>query len=786
MATATRPRVSVLLPVQEGEHRASAAAASCLSQSGVDVDIVVVHDGTASDEAAAVAAQDAERVQVLAHPAQGLARALDLGVAVARGEWIVALASHESWRVDAMAEQIGRAASVDGAVGVLDGAAEQSLLDALLADVPLPGGSALLRTAAVRAVGAYDPSLRFAHHLDLWLRLLAVGELVVSSSGVLVELSRAREEGEVEPEATRRERATVLSQALSELRPAVLAGPGDAPEVRLAAAAVRTGLPELRPLAIELLLSARAAGATFDLDVEDLRTLALEAPRLAGGAARGVSSASAVPRRRPEGWLRVALEVGSLDRGGLENVVADLALELGDAGIAPILVCTERGGARAAELRAHGIPVVVLRSGDREREIGDVLDAYEVDLLNPHFSTTGIRPAVARGIPVVPTLHNAYAWVGASAVDDFRVLDSLVTGYTAVSQFVADFSSRRFGIDPSRIHVIPNAHRRGGGGRTFDRTTARRELEIADDVELILQVGRVDPIKCQLALLDAVSLLRPQRPRVRAWIAGSVGDATYAARVEDRVARAGLEGVVSLLGQRDDVDRLLAAADVLAMPSIVEGLSLSVIEALAAGVPAVLTRTGDAAALLGGEGEGALPGALIDGPAIDPLRVEGEDLFRIASADHPSHATGLAHALGAVLDDLPAMRERARRRGHELASAFSPEGVLRAYADLFGRVVASGGAGHRDSARRRVAPAGAAGPLREAVVGASRGLDVTLQLAREREQAARQAGALSYELTGIRRELDATASVADQLLNKLRLTHRLREALATIQRKVRG
>ncbi|MDG2306590.1 MAG: glycosyltransferase [Candidatus Binatia bacterium] len=801
MEMGNAPRVSVLLPIGAEFGRSSSAAASVLGQTGVDLELLVLHDGSAPDEAASLAAQAPDRVRVLAHPPQGVARALALGAAVGRGEWLVGLGCHEVWLPETMAGQLAIASADPALVGVLSLAAggavsgrPADLPGVLFADVVPPGGGALLRTTAVRAAGGFDPSLRFSHHLDLWLRLLETGALVVSPTSVVNEPSRAREPGEPEAEASRWERAHVLDRALATLHPEDFTGSstgGGERELEVARAVVRTGLLELRAHAVELVFAACAAGAAIDVSADpDLSVLLPEAPALA----HVVSSPVGRVQARDEPWLRVALEVQSLDRGGLENVVAELALGFGAVGIDPVVVCTERGGARAAELRAVGIDVVVLRAGDRVRELGDVLDSRRVDLLNPHFSMIGVRPAVARGIPVVPTLHNAYGWVGASVVDEFRALDPLVNGYTAVSQFVADFTAARFGIDQRRLCVIPNAYRAGGAGRAMDRGTARRELDLPEDAALVLQVGRIDPIKCQLALVDAVCRLGPQRPGLRAWIAGGIGDPSYAARVEERIARSGAAGAVTLLGERDDVGRLLAAADVLAMPSVLEGLSLSVIEALAAGVPAVLTRTGDAARLLGDGAPDGLPGALIDGPVVDPVQIEGEELFRVAAADHPAHAAALAQALGDVLDDLPAMQQRARRRGAELSEAFAPADILSRYAAAFGRTVATHGraAAARASVRtdlrgaRETKATASRAHLRSAVADSSEGLGATLHLAREREQALRQAGSLTYELGALRGEIDATAGSVDQLLNKLRLTHRLRGAVASVRRRLLG
>lgn len=794
MESDASPSVSVLLPV--GTRTPTEAAASVLAQAGVDLELIVLHDGTRRDEAQGLLATDEARVRAFAHPPQGISRSLTLGVHLARGAWVLVLSPHERLRPGALRAALdlaGSPADASAPVGVLgaETAAHASgdPIGALVGDVPPTGGSALLRTDALRHLGGFDPTLRFAFHLDAWLRVLGRGRLVLSERVIVDAPSRRREPGEREAEATRLERMVVLARALSDL-PLEAWDPTQAPSdvaAHLGRTVLALGEPELLPYGHEILARAAAAGAA-------VTTNGVGPAAVRSGPPREPSRVGSSTVPEGEGaWLRVGLEVASLDRGGLENVVADLALGFPSVGIEPYVLCTERGGARANELRSAGIDVTVLRATDREKEIGAWLDDRGIDLLNPHFSFRGTRPAAARGVPVVPTLHNAYAWVGASAIDEFRALDPLVSLYTAVSSYVAGFAAERFSIPRERFAVVANAHRPAPPG-TANRSAVRAALGVSDEDEVVVQIGRVEPVKCPLALVDAMELLRETRPRLRAWIVGAGTDLGYLARVEERIANAGLGEVVQLLGQRDDVPDLLAASDVLAMPSVIEGLSLSVLEALGAGVPAVLTRTGDAEMLLGGTTRAGPAGALIDGPVLDPLTVEGEELFRRASADRPPHAPALAQALARVLDDAPAMRERAHRRAEELAMQFAPERIFQDYAAVFGRVVASAarraGDGERDLAREcgerdRVREAAVEG-LRAAVAGASRGFESALDLAEERLVALREAQGLAYETQTLSSDLETTAEVSERLLDKLRLTNRLRGALASIRRRVTG
>ncbi len=820
MPEGDRPRVSVIVCVDGFAPSPAATISSCLSQAGVDLELLVVHDGTAEQHVESIRELSDPRVRILAHPAQGRARSLDLAVGLSSGEWLKALMPDEILLPGALARELRAAESAPGVVGVLapnapeqerdsscypseEGVrgASRSLIRALLSADSLSGGGALLRRSAVRRVGAFDPTLRFAHHLDLWLRLLAHGAMLLESEPAI--RSPRREVGNGESEATRRERAHAFVHALASLAiedwfPELRGLPGPLERrqalIDLAVLLLGSELDEALPFAVELASRGVELGASFPPGRERARLEAV-APALFQHAPTAVTvPASLTQRSRAnEPWLRIALEVRSLDRGGLENAVADLATGLRARGIEPIVVCTERGGARTADLQRAGIEVVVLDGPDRAAELAAFLESRDVHLVNAHFSTLGTALAAGLGIPVVVTLHNAYAWVGASVVDEMRRLDPLVDGYTAVSGFVADFCARRFAIARERIAVIPNAFRPPDTAVPMDRAAARAELGIPPDAELVLQIGRIDPIKCQLALVDAVEALRATRPRLVAWLVGGTGDAAYRDRVEERIARAGLGERIVLLGERSDVPRLLAAADLLAMPSVLEGLSLSVLEALAAGIPAVLTRTGDAEFLLGEKSE-ILPGELIDGPAVDPSFIDGESLVRVAELEHPPHAEALSAAIARVLDDLPRRSSRARVRAEELAGRLAPDEIWKEYAAVLGRS-AVGGALRRAGARSDEAAAlrveiarrsEESESLRAIVAAEAESLAQAFAAPRARERALRGALSLAHDLAATQRELGATLGVMNRTLDKLRLGHRVRGALRSLIVRARG
>src|SRR4029077_17303200 len=125
----------------------------------------------------------------------------------------------------------------------------------------------------------------------------------------------------------------------------------------------------------------------------------------------------------------------------------------------------------------------------------------------------------------------------------------------------------------------------------------------------MLSVGRLAPPKDHATLLHAVALLRAHHPDVQLWM---VGNGPLEPNLRKLSAELGLEQCVTFFGEQADVSPFLVSADLLVMSSVTEGLPVSLLEAMSAGLPAVVTG-------VGGMGEIArLSGAVTLVPPSDP------------------------------------------------------------------------------------------------------------------------------------------------------------------------
>jgi sugar transferase (PEP-CTERM/EpsH1 system associated) len=168
-----------------------------------------------------------------------------------------------------------------------------------------------------------------------------------------------------------------------------------------------------------------------------------------------------------------------------------------------------------------------------------------------------------------------------------RLCAPLVTRFVTVSDELRDWLVRDVGLSAKKIITIHN----GVDTERYaprDLAAARRALGLPRDALVVGAVGRLDPVKDHATLVGAfASVLR----RVPA-ILMIVGDGPCRRDLERRVRSLQIDPHVRLLGERDDVPVALAAMDVFVLPSIAEGISNTVLEAMATALPVVVTRIG--------------------------------------------------------------------------------------------------------------------------------------------------------------------------------------------------
>lgn len=352
--------------------------------------------------------------------------------------------------------------------------------------------------------------------------------------------------------------------------------------------------------------------------------------------------------------LHIAHVVETLERGGLERMVCDLAMEQARAGWQVSVHCVFHRGLLADELAAAGVEVTTAgkRSGADLRALWRLRRALQraaPEVIHTHNATAHYHAVAAcratRLRPLLNTRHGMGDAAGSRVEQRYRAALKGTAAVVTVARHAAEHYVRAGIVSQRRVTVIPNGIRIERFLRA-SRESARAALGVDAGALLVGTVGRLNWAKDQAILVQAIAALWP---RYRGLCCVIVGEGALRGELQSLIDSLGLAASVRLLGDRDDVPALLPAFDVFALPSRTEGYSLALLEAAASALPAVATdvggnreiiQPGETGVIATGGFAAALDDVLADGEA---RRRMGEGARRWAEANASIEAMTLRY-----------------------------------------------------------------------------------------------------------------------------------------------
>jgi glycosyltransferase involved in cell wall biosynthesis len=304
-----------------------------------------------------------------------------------------------------------------------------------------------------------------------------------------------------------------------------------------------------------------------------------------------------------------------LERAGAQEVVRTLAEYLQDNGCT-VTVCTFEDGPVRLEIEKLGVKVEVL-SRPRysvvflpmflaemwriRRELARLIETYRIDVAQTHilevldFLVLSLRHDTNLRV-VLWTIQNAEFlptqkhWLLRPKRQVYRLLYRLlarwVDGFIAVSEKVRESIIRQIGPVQDKIFTICNAVNLKPFEGPGDKATLCNQLGLDIHSHLVATIGRLTEQKGHCYLIDAATTVVSTYPDTHFLF---VGDGELKDELQQQVQQAGLSANIHFLGIRDDVPHLLAAVDLFVLPSLWEGLSVALLEGMAAGKPMVAT-----------------------------------------------------------------------------------------------------------------------------------------------------------------------------------------------------
>ncbi|MGM0484579.1 MAG: glycosyltransferase [Candidatus Krumholzibacteriota bacterium] len=360
--------------------------------------------------------------------------------------------------------------------------------------------------------------------------------------------------------------------------------------------------------------------------------------------------------------IEVVHAIRSLEFGGAEKVVLKLShLQRISGRISPRLACMVGAGELRSEAESYGLPWTVTGMGGIKYlspilRLVSFFRRIRPDIVHTHNLVAHVHAAPAArilGIPVIHTKHGR----AVSSFSRFPGLRRWIYNLAARIAVVSDETGKNFirktGIDPGKVVTVYNgieieAFSGGGEGRL------REELGIGDSETVIGSLSRLSPEKDHRTIMKAFSPVAAGHENCRLLI---VGDGPLREELERMAAELSLSSRVVFAGFREDTAASLAAMDLFLQPSLEEGLSLTILEAAAAGVPIITTPVG------------GTPEIIVDGA--EGVMVE------------PGSSRQLASAMESFLEEPERFEKMAEAAKRKVRDRFSLSAMERKYSGLY-------------------------------------------------------------------------------------------------------
>jgi len=304
--------------------------------------------------------------------------------------------------------------------------------------------------------------------------------------------------------------------------------------------------------------------------------------------------------------------------GGMENGVVNLINGLSPLDFRHAILCIEDFSDFSKRLERDDVPVIALKRSERgiwgtRREIYKICKRLKPAIVHSRnlSGLDALLPARLAGVRCL--VHSEHGW----DVSDLtgtrlrpqllrRLHAPLISNYVAVSRDLERYLVDRVGIRSARVNQIYNGVDTQRFRPDFE---ARPGRSPTDGLFVIGTVGRLQLVKDQQTLLRGFARMIEDEPGMREFARlVIVGDGPLAMQLRELAESLGIAAITSFVGARDDIEKQLRSFDLFVLCSLNEGISNTILEAMATGLPVVASDVGGNPELLGTCGTLVKPG----------------------------------------------------------------------------------------------------------------------------------------------------------------------------------
>ncbi len=307
--------------------------------------------------------------------------------------------------------------------------------------------------------------------------------------------------------------------------------------------------------------------------------------------------------------LHVALDMGI---GGLQRLIAEMAMAMHNEQFSIEVCCFDRLGQFAEILQKRGIRVTLLQKNQNRFDplypfrLMRFLRQNKIDILHMH-SGTFLFGSVAGWLANTPatiyTDHGRFLIEPRIRLIEDRISGLLIDRIIAVSGELEKYLVEKVHLPADKICTVINGIRTTEFSRSAKPERLRDEFKISDSCKVIGTVGRLDGVKDQLTMIKAFQIVHSRIPDSKLFI---VGDGPMREELSEFIMRENLGDLVVITGERKDIPDILSFFDIFFLSSLSEGTSIALLEAMASGLPSVVTDVGGNPAIIDNNIDGIL------------------------------------------------------------------------------------------------------------------------------------------------------------------------------------
>jgi len=303
----------------------------------------------------------------------------------------------------------------------------------------------------------------------------------------------------------------------------------------------------------------------------------------------------------------IAHVIFRLDVGGLENGLVNLINRLPVDDFRHAIICIDRSTDFANRIKRNDVEIVEIRKRpgfdlSALWRLYKTIRALKPDILHTRnlAALDALLPSMLAGVRY--RIHGEHGWDVNDLAGTNRKLkwlrklhSPLITRYVTVSRHLSEYLVNNVGIDSKRINNICNGVDIDRFRPNSDKVQTRKALHsVYNEATLVFgSVGRMQPVKGHIDLVEAFARCAAESDQFRQYARlVIVGEGSMRDAIIERIEKAGIGELCWLPGHRDDVPEIMASYDVYVQPSLAEGISNTILEAMACGLPVIATRVG--------------------------------------------------------------------------------------------------------------------------------------------------------------------------------------------------